>query len=765
MKYLRKTIIGALAILAMPTMVLGSGFLSNNYGDFYISEGVVYFRGTVAGVASTEFQPLTGSDRIVSTSESSLSGSIVDLYVDNQGVAVLTDRGSVYKLGTGSEGIFGGSPGTETNWRYAAGSIMSRVVAVEHTPGVGVVYQYANGTRTLTNADSDSQQYGSYINSEPIDKIVRTATQELAVMDNGNLYVGSSNSNMDQVGLSGTVKDIGVLGTSTMLALTDSGDLYTSTDGVNWSISNTSIAKFNMSQGKLFVVKSDGQVLSSDELVPVNYTAQGQVDSADAVTSIQETGDGVVAYVGNDLYSISADGSMSHYYTIMPTYDANGFDLFGLHRDTGTEFDPSGMTVNGNAYDSLGYDINGYNSDGYNVSGWSASSVNQETGTEFDANGLTIDGDEYDSRGFDINGLSANGVNESGFDIATYIHRDTGTEFDSNGLTIDGDIYDQYGYAVDGYNGDGFNRAGINSETGTEFDASGVSSDGDLYDADGYDSIGYNASGYDRDGYNTSGINGDGFYVTGVHSTTQSEFDTSGMTADGDEFDSNGLTQSGSVFGLDTLTVDDNAYGPDGRDYEGYDEGGFLADKVHKNGTVYDTDGYTADGWNEDGVFRDGARVKNGHLTKQFKIDHHVARESYFKTRVITAQLNPSGAAVKLGTFTVRNNSRDGFDLSMVSAQGGILQPDSVLDGEVPIPYSVNIKQTGSLGQGVDSVLTHASDALSNGQVSILSRAGSIVSSATDANFDLYVNANALGGALDMAGTYSDVLTLTYTDI
>jgi hypothetical protein len=62
-------------------------------------------------------------------------------------------------------------------------------------------------------------------------------------------------------------------------------------------------------------------------------------------------------------------------------------------------------------------------------------------------------------------------------------------------------------------------------------------------------------------------------------------------------------------------------------------------------------------------------------------------------------------------------------------------------------------------------VLSHASDALSNGQVSILSRAGSIVSSATDASFQLYVNPNAAGGLLDMAGTYSDVLTLTYTDI
>jgi len=765
MKYLRNIILGAIALLAMPTIVLGSGFLSNNYGDFYIAEGVVYFRGTVAGVTSTDFQPLTGSNRIVGTSESSLSGSIIDLYVDNQGIAVLTDRGSVYKLGSGSETIYGGSAGTDTAWRYAAGSIMSRVVAVEHTPDVGVVYQYADGTRTLTNADSDSQQYGAYINSEPIDKIVRTATQELAVMDSGNLYVGGSNGGMTQVGLPTTVKDIGVLGSTTMVALTDAGALYVSTDGINWSVSNSNIETFSISQGKLFVVKSDGQVLSSDELVPVNYTVEGQVDSASAVTSVQASSDGVVAYIGNDLYALSPDGGMNHYYTIMPTYDANGFDLFGIHRDTGTEFDPNGITVDGDAYDSLGYDINGYNSDGYNASGWSANSINQETGTEFDANGLTIDGDEYDSRGFDINGLSANGVNEAGFDVVTYIHRDTGTEFDANGVTIDGDGYDQYGYDVNGYNADGFNRDGIHVATGTQFDESGVSSDGDLYDSEGYDTAGYDASGYDRDGYDVAGVNADGFYSTGIHSTTQSEFDESGMTSDGDEFDSNGLTQSGSVFGLDNLTVDDSAYGPDGRDYQGYDEGGFLADKMHRNGTVYDDDGYTADGWNEDGVFRDGATVKNGHLTKQFKIDHHVARESYFKTRVITSQLNTSGDPVKLGSFIVRNNSRDGFMLTMASSQGGILQPDSVLDGEVPIPYSVNIKQVGSLGQGVDSVLTHASDALSNGQVSILSRAGSIVSSATDASFELYVSPSAAGGLLDMAGTYSDVITLTYTDI
>jgi len=766
MKYLRNIILGAIALLAMPTIVLGSGFLSNNYGDFYIAEGVVYFRGTVAAVTSTEFKPLTGADRIVGTSESSLSGSIVNLYVDDQGIAVLTNRGSVFKLGAGSQGIYGGSPGDDLSWRYAAGSVSSKVVEVEHTPGVGVVYKYADGTRTLTNADSDSQKYGAYINSEPIESIVRTSTKELAIMESGNVYVGSSNGDMTQVSVSGeSFEEIGVVGSSTMVMLSQSGVLYTSTDGVSWSVSNSNVSSFYMSQGKVFVVKSDGSVYSSAELVPVNYTLEGQVDSADAVTSIQETTDGLVAYVGNDLYSLSPDGSMSHYYTIMPTYDANGFDLFGIHRDTGTEFDPSGMTVDGDAYDSLGYDINGYDSDGYNVSGWSADSLSQDTSTEFDADGLTIDGDEYDSRGFDINGLSANGVNEAGFDVGTYIHRDTGTEFDPNGLTIDGDGYDQYGYDVSGYNADGFNRDGIHVATGTQFDESGVSSDGDLYDSEGYDTSGYDASGYDRDGYDAAGINSDGFYTTGVHNTTGTEFDTSGMTSDGDEFDSNGLTQSGSVFGVDNLTVDDESYGPDGRDYQGYDEAGFLSDKMHRNGTVYDDAGYTADGWNEDGVFRDGATVKNGHLTKQFKIDHQVARESYFKTKVVTARLNPTGGAVMLGTFVVRNNSRDGFELTMASSQGGILQPDSVLDGEVPIPYSVSIKQTGSLGQGVDSVLSHASDALSNGQVSVLSRAGSIVSSATDASFELYVNPNAAGGLLDMAGTYSDVLTLTYTDI
>ena len=103
--------------------------------------------------------------------------------------------------------------------------------------------------------------------------------------------------------------------------------------------------------------------------------------------------------------------------------------------------------------------------------------------------------------------------------------------------------------------------------------------------------------------------------------------------------------------------------------------------------------------------------------------------------------------------------------MSQGGSQGGILQPDSTLDGEVPIPYSVNIKQAGSLGQGVDAVLSYASDALSNGTVSVLSRAGSIVSSATNANFELYVITNVEGGVLDMAGTYSDVLTLTYTDL
>ena len=153
--------------------------------------------------------------------------------------------------------------------------------------------------------------------------------------------------------------------------------------------------------------------------------------------------------------------------------------------------------------------------------------------------------------------------------------------------------------------------------------------------------------------------------------------------------------------------------------------------------------------------------VQNGSESSQFAINHNVARESYFKTVVKTSQINSDALReTNLGEFRVRNNTRDGFELTISSATGGVLQPSGSstdrLDGEVDIPYTVNITKAGEIGTGIDTA-------------HILKKAGvdgsSAVSSVTDAIFQLNIKMESNTDALGMAGTYADVLTLTYTDL
>jgi hypothetical protein len=171
--------------------------------------------------------------------------------------------------------------------------------------------------------------------------------------------------------------------------------------------------------------------------------------------------------------------------------------------------------------------------------------------------------------------------------------------------------------------------------------------------------------------------------------------------------------------------------------------------------------------------------VQNSAETAQFAVNHSVARESYFKTVIKTAQINSDALKeTNLGEFHVRNNTRDGFELTLSSAKGGVLEPSgnsaARLDGEIDIPYTVKISKTGAIGVGIDSAMTFESNALANAvtgvdTVKILQNAGvagsSAVTSATDAIFQLNIKMESNTDALGMAGTYADVLTLTYTDL
>ena len=53
-------------------------------------------------------------------------------------------------------------------------------------------------------------------------------------------------------------------------------------------------------------------------------------------------------------------------------YNNEGFNMYGIHKDTNTKYNPSGFMFNGlnnEGYDKDGYDSAGYNKNGYDVYG------------------------------------------------------------------------------------------------------------------------------------------------------------------------------------------------------------------------------------------------------------------------------------------------------------------------------------------------------------------------------------------------------------
>lgn len=222
-----------------------------------------------------------------------------------------------------------------------------------------------------------------------------------------------------------------------------------------------------------------------------------------------------------------------------------------------------------------------------------------------------------------------------------------------------------------------------------------------------------------------------------------------------------------------------SAYDAQGYDINGHNSNGFDSSGTHKNGTDYDDNGFNMAGWSAGGVFRDGKQAQNGSIANDFAVNHSVARESYFKSTVKTAQIDVTPMKeTNLGEFHVRNNTRDGYEVTLSSAKGGVLEPTgssaSRLDGEVDIPYTIKLSKSGQIGVGIDTVMVFESNALANAvtgvdAVHIIRSAGvpgsSAITSATDAIFQMNVKMESNTDALGMAGTYADVLTLTYKDL
>ena len=848
----------------------------NDLGQFYVHDGTLYFKGTLNGQTYSNFVALTGSNNTTGIN-SSFVRSVKSVYAIDNSYVMIDDRGQLFAYGAGSETIFGGTPGSDSAYVYLGGSNSDKIDSIIMT-NQGAVIKAEDGSMNLrgTHIIDSANQYDPALSGSSNDEMLVLSSTNLARSADGKLWIGNSKDSMIHINAfnNENIIDIGgsttSSGTDQMWALTDTGRLLHSTDGTTWTDSETDVSQlFHDALGNTVIIKNDDTYHLSASNNPSNFTQKNVGTLYADTTNILVDGNNLIIHNGNDFYTIDGSNTFSHTFMIAATYDANGFDNFGIHQVTGTEFDSNALTKDGDAYDLNGYDINGYNASRFNAAGidsrgFNSAGDNTITGTRFDVNNLAFDGtaydngydwEGYDSNGFDINnfdrlglykdcivgttvdnyacrfntdsnsalylqtvdgqtyyqgrdylGMTSGGLDQNGFrTVAPDIgyNEFTNSWFGTNNLTHDGQQYyngydwqglDINGYDINGYDINGldanlFNAQGLWNGTNSYFDDNqcnlGISVTKDLSGYhNGYDCLGYDSSGYDSNGFNATGLDNRGFYSTGVHSVSGTYFNpTDNLTIDSLEFDPlTHLTASGSEFGTDTLTWNDSVYGSDGRDYLGYDQNGFLADGTHRNGSLYDDDGYNINGWTANGVFKDGMTVKNGELTKQFTMIHSVERDSFFKTLVKRSNIDKAGKTT-LGDIYVRNNTRDGFELSIDSNEGGILHPTgisaSTLDGEVDIPYNLVLEREGDVGSGIDETLTFSSSDLSSAasnraaldasgiiglKILQVAGGGSVASSKTNLKYVLSITIEDDSNVMEMAGTYTDTLTLTYRD-
>ena len=154
----------------------------------------------------------------------------------------------------------------------------------------------------------------------------------------------------------------------------------------------------------------------------------------------------------------------------------------------------------------------------------------------------------------------------------------------------------------------------------------------------------------------------------------------------------------------------------------------------------------------------------DGFETAPFNISHTVARVSNFSSSQSAGTIDKVGST-KLGSLTIRNNTRDGYEVSVTSTKLGVLMPATTEDGERSIPYSLKLTKTGDIGEGLDTDLDIESAELANADHLVISKPNQFIVSQTDCKLDIAVVITTDKEAqMELAGNYSDTITFTYTD-
>ena len=169
---------------------------------------------------------------------------------------------------------------------------------------------------------------------------------------------------------------------------------------------------------------------------------------------------------------------------------------------------------------------------------------------------------------------------------------------------------------------------------------------------------------------------------------------------------------------------------------------------------------------------------------KDITIQHGVARIDEFVVLAQSVRKFENTRGVEVATVELRNNTRDGYKLTLKTKHGALHSATST-DGEVDIEYRFsheisgnwiipgdnpgdNNVATGNVGAGSFQTLSipqipPTTETLILGSTDALS-GDSLLDEATDLQFTLKV-ALVTSDFVNMAGTYSDTITIEYTDL
>jgi hypothetical protein len=109
-----------------------------------------------------------------------------------------------------------------------------------------------------------------------------------------------------------------------------------------------------------------------------------------------------------DTYIMKIENQIFNSISLSKSFNIDGFDNQGNHKDTNTVYNPDGFDING--FDINGYNVEGYDSEGYNINGFDLNGYHKLTNTL------------YDLEGFNKAGLSLRQCNFNSNNYMEYIY-------------------------------------------------------------------------------------------------------------------------------------------------------------------------------------------------------------------------------------------------------------------------------------------------------------------------------------------------------